>query len=67
MTDTYSVAARRLEKQRAREADLAAIADGRATPAEVGHRNGFFNALDPRRARGLGRRKRIAIADLLRD
>lgn len=60
VTDTFNGAARRLEKQRARERDLAEIAAGRATPAQVRDRNGFFNALDPSRAR-VGGRRRIRI------
>jgi hypothetical protein len=58
---TFNVNARRLEKQQARERDIADIAEGRATLAQVRARNGFFDALDPRKAKVAGRRKRVAL------
>ncbi len=61
--ETFSVAARRREKEKSRQEDLARIAEGLVTPAQVRDRNGPFSALDPSRARVLGRRRRISLTD----
>lgn len=58
---TFNVSERRSEKERARQADLARIEQGLDTPVEVRDRNGLFSALDPSRARVLGRRGRIML------
>ena len=55
--ETFNVAERRREKERARQEDLARIAQGLDTPAVVRDRNGLFSALDPARARVIGRRR----------
>ena len=55
--ETFNVAERRREKERARQEDLARIAQGLNTPAAVRDRNGLFSALDPARARIIGRRR----------
>jgi hypothetical protein len=58
---TFNVSERRREKERARQEDLARLAQGLDTPAEVRDRNGLFSALDPARAQVLGRRRRVAL------
>lgn len=60
---TFNVAERQREKERARQTDLARIEQGLDTPGEVRARNGLFSALDPSRARVLGRRRRIVPDD----
>lgn len=58
---TFDPQARAAEKTAARERDLADLATGAIRPAALGARNGFFAALDPARARVVGRRRRIAL------
>lgn len=58
---TFSVSERRREKERERQADLQRIEQGLDTPAEVRDRNGLFSALDPSRARAIGRRRGIRL------
>jgi hypothetical protein len=58
---TFSVSERHREKEQSRQADLARIAQGLVSGADVRDRNGFFSALDPSRARVLGRRRRVPL------
>lgn len=58
---TFNVSERRREKERSRQADLSRIAQGVIAAADVRDRNGFFSALDPSRARVLGRRRRVPL------
>lgn len=58
---TFDPHARAAEKTASRERDLADLAIGAISPAALGARNGFFAALDPARARVIGRRRRIAL------
>ncbi|KOX56906.1 hypothetical protein ADL19_09995 [Streptomyces purpurogeneiscleroticus] len=55
--DIFNVSERRREKERARQDDLARIAQGLETPAAVRDRNGLFSSLDAARVRLLGRRR----------
>jgi hypothetical protein len=58
----FSVAARKREKQEARERDERLIASGQASPQQVAKRNGLFSALDPSKARIVRRRAKIRVA-----
>jgi hypothetical protein len=58
----FSVAARRREKQEARDRDERLIACGQADPQQIAHRNGLFSALDPSQVRLVQRRCQIRIA-----
>lgn len=58
---SFSVSERRREKDLSRQADLLRIAQGLVAPADLRDRNGFFSALDPSRARVVGRRRRIPL------
>jgi hypothetical protein len=58
---TFNVSERRREKDHSRQVDLARIAQGGVAAADVRDRNGFFSALDPSRARVLGRRRRVSL------
>lgn len=60
---SFNVSERRLEKDVSRQADLLCIAQGLVAPADVRDRNGFFSALDPSRARVVGRRRRVRLDD----
>jgi hypothetical protein len=55
----FSPAARKREKQQARERDERLIADGHVSPQQVAKRNGLFSALDPSKARIVQRRAPI--------
>jgi hypothetical protein len=55
----FSVAARRREKQEARERDERLIVNGQMSAQEVATRNSLFSALDPSKARILRRRASI--------
>ncbi|GBU17581.1 MULTISPECIES: hypothetical protein [Methylobacterium] len=61
--DTFDVSERRRERECARQDDLARIAHGVDTPALVRERNFLFSALDPKRARLIGRIRRIRLDD----
>jgi hypothetical protein len=52
----FSVEARRREKQKSRERDERLIDRGQASNREIANRNGLFSALDPSKARIVGRR-----------
>ena len=52
----FSSAARKREKQEARERDERLIASGQVSPQQVAKRNGLFSALDPSKARIVRRR-----------
>ena len=52
----FSSAARKREKQAARERDERLIASGQVSPQQVAKRNGLFSALDPSKARIVRRR-----------
>jgi hypothetical protein len=58
----FSVAARKREKQEARERDERLIASGQRSPQQVARRNGLFSALDPSRARIVRRRADARVA-----
>lgn len=58
---TFDPRARAAEKTASRERDLADLAAGAISPAALGARNGFFAALDPARARVVGRRRRVTL------
>jgi hypothetical protein len=55
----FSMAARRREKQEARERDERLVASGQESAQQVASRNGLFSALDPSRARIIRRRAPI--------
>ena len=54
----FCVAARKREKQKARERDERLMASGQASPQQVAKRNGLFSALDPGKARIIRRRQK---------
>lgn len=58
---SFSVSKRRQEKELSRQADLSRLDQGLVAPADLRDRNGFFSALDPSRARVVGRRRRIRL------
>jgi hypothetical protein len=58
----FSVAARKREKQEARERDERLIASGRVGFQEIAKRNSLFSALDPSKARIIRRRAVIRLA-----
>ena len=58
----FSSAARRREKQEARERDERRIAGGQLSPQELAKRNGLFSALDPSKARIVRRRAPVRVA-----
>ncbi len=58
----FSVAARRREKQEARERDERLIASGQVAPQQIALRNGLFSALSPSQARLVQRRAEICVA-----
>jgi hypothetical protein len=57
----FSVAARRREKQEARERDERLIASGQVSAQQIASRNGLFSALDPSRARIIRRRAPVRL------
>ena len=59
----FSVAARRREKQEARDRDEYLIASGQAAPRQVAQRNGLFSAFHPSQARIVQRRASVHIAE----
>lgn len=59
--DIFSVLDRRREKQRAREEDIQRIEQGKDAPADVRDRNFLFSALNRKRMRVIGRRRRISL------
>lgn len=63
LPETFVVSNLRREKERARQEDLARIAQGLDSPAAVRDRNGLFSALDPSRVRLVGRRRRVDLDD----
>jgi hypothetical protein len=58
----FSVAARKREKQEARERDERLIASGQLSPQQVARRNGLFSALDPAKVRIVRRRADFRVA-----
>ena len=58
----FSLAARKREKQEARERDERLIASGQRSPQQVARRNGLFSALDPSKARIVRRRADARVA-----
>jgi hypothetical protein len=58
----FSSAARKREKQEARQRDERLIANGHASPQQVAKRNGLFSALDPSKARIVRRRAPVRVA-----
>jgi hypothetical protein len=58
----FSVAARKREKQEARDRDERLMASGQLSPQQVSRRNGFFSALDRSMARIVQRRAAIRVA-----
>lgn len=57
----YDVAARACEKQEARARDIARIAYGKISAAELQDQNGFFSVLDASRSRLVNPRVRVQI------
>ena len=60
-TSTFNVEERRKQKQRDREADIAAIDRGEVTGEGLSRRNGFFAALDRSKVRVVEWRKKIKL------
>jgi hypothetical protein len=58
----FSVAARRREKQQARDRDERLIAASQADPQHVNRRNGLFSALRPSQARLVRRWAEVRLA-----
>jgi len=58
----FSVAARRREKQQARDRDERLVAAGQADPQQISRRNGLFSALQPSQARLVRRRVEVRMA-----
>ncbi len=57
----FSVAARNLAKQQARDRDERLIASGQVSAQQVGRRNSLFSALDPRKARIVRHRAEVRL------
>lgn len=58
---TFNVEERRKQKQRDREADIAAVDRGEITGEELNARNGFFSSLDRSKVRIVEWRKKIKL------
>jgi hypothetical protein len=58
----FSIAARKREKQEARERDERLIASDQLSPQQIARRNGVFSALDPSKARIVRRRADVRVA-----
>jgi hypothetical protein len=58
----FSVAARKREKQEARDRDERLMASGQLSSQQVSRRNGFFSALDRSKAKIVRRRAAIRVA-----